>query len=473
MFNLDLKKAETALDAGRLDEAYKMLTSTPQREHAEGQRMIDRLVAALLQRGNLHYQQQRYSEARSDATLAKQIGGPQIEIVELLQKVDAREDSVAVKSLQQSVEEVATQIEHFLKQQQSNRAMELLATLPPASRKDIAIVRLTQEVASAAHLQIINDLELGRLERAGGSLKLLKLAGIDDNETSQLDGVLQRFDKIAKDIRESNFVDAARELKLQQRVIPNATWIGESVEAANRCITSVEQILSGPLGFVLPDKTPSQRKSNAQSHFDASDNSPPISSSESAANQQTQLHVDQIGSLLVLTGPKILVGTTTSSRIGQRSDIVLQTEGGAAIEIIRSGGDYLAKSKFKFKVNGKFLKQHLLAHGDAIEIGKRGRLKFLQSVAASDSAVLTITGSKMKQRQIRSIVLLGDSLVFGPTSGHFRLPNLQRRIIFSPSAEAGAFVICQQGNPDRIALTPEAPANIDGCRFTSLRSVSR
>ena len=78
----------------------------------------------------------------------------------------------------------------------------------------------------------------------------------------------------------------------------------------------------------------------------------------------------------------------------------------------------------------------------------------------------------MKQRQIRSIVLLGESLVFGPKSGHFRLPNLQRRLIFSPSTDTGSFVIHQQGTADRISLTPEAAANIDGCRFTSQRSVS-
>jgi len=51
VFNLDLKKAETALNAGRLDEAFSMLTSTPQRFHADGQRLVDQLVAALLTRG--------------------------------------------------------------------------------------------------------------------------------------------------------------------------------------------------------------------------------------------------------------------------------------------------------------------------------------------------------------------------------------------------------------------------------------
>ena len=479
MFNLDLKKAEAALNAGRLDEAYAMLKSTPQRAHADGQRMIDRLVAALLQRGNAHYQQQRYLEARSDAALAKQIGGPQVEIAELMQQVNAREDSVAEKTFQRTKEEVVARLKQLLQQQQNHPAMELLATLPQATQADSEIQRLSHEVTSNVHSHIATDIESGRLERAGGSLNSLKRAGIDDNETWQLGEVLQRFDEIAKDVRESDYIGAARKLKLQQRVIPNAKWIGEAIAAADQCIASVEQMLSGPLGFVLPDVNRGEGQSNsptdkpnAKFRGNALGSLSPVPNATANVQPQTILHVDQVGSLLVLTGSRILVGTTTSSRSGGRSDIVLQTEGGSDVEIIRSGGDYLARSQSKFIVNGKSSSQHLLAHNDSIEIGKRGRLKFMQSVAASDSAVLKITGSKMKQRQIRSIVLLGESLVLAPTSGHFRLPSLQRRLIFSPTTTAGSFVIHQQGNADRISLTPHAPANIDGCRFTSQRSVS-
>ena len=93
VFNIDLKKAETALDAGRLDEAFAMLTSTPKRFHAEGQQLVDRLVAALLERGIAHYQQLRFGAARDDAALAKRLGGPQVEVENLLQQVDARDHS--------------------------------------------------------------------------------------------------------------------------------------------------------------------------------------------------------------------------------------------------------------------------------------------------------------------------------------------------------------------------------------------
>ena len=192
------------------------------------------------------------------------------------------------------------------------------------------------------------------------------------------------------------------------------------------------------------------------------------------------LHVDQLGSLLVLTEPQVTIGTTSSSRnngIGSAADVVLQTEGGSLITVQRSGEDYLAQSAAPFVVNDRSSRQHLLSNGDTIELGKRGRLKFLRSVSASDSAVLRITGSKMKQRQIRSIVLMGDSLVFGPTSGHFRLASLRSRVIMRPVVGEDAFMIHQQGHAQRQSLTSGAAAMFDGCQFslevTDVRSANQ
>lgn len=482
MFNLDLKKAETAINAGRLDEAFTVLTSTPRRFHADGQRIIDRLVAELLKRGNAHYQQQRLAEARSDAALAKQLGGPQIEIVSLLQQVDVRDQSIRRKSIADSQDQVIARLNMLVQQQQFESAMASLAELPQSTRELPEIQRLSSKVSRAVRSQITADLEGGRLERAGEALKMLRQVGFLDDEVNQLNAIVQRFDKIVGDVRDANYFEAARKLKLQQQVIPAADWIGVAIEAMESCSASVEQIFSGPLGFVLPETRSGKQKSmvpiakrdgfaNTQSLGNEARKSHAWTSSDSLFHQ-TLLHVDQIGSLLVLTGPRIFIGSTSTSRSGQQSDVVLQTEGGHRVEIIRSGSDYIAQCRSNFIVSNKSSNQHLLSNGDTIEIGKRGRLKFLQSVAASDSAVLKVTGSKMKQRQIRSIVLLGESLVFGPSSGHFRLSNLKNRIILRRQKQEGCFLIQQQGSADFVALTPDKAANIDGCRITSERNVS-
>jgi len=320
-------------------------------------------------------------------------------------------------------------------------------------------------------------IKIGRLERANAVLTTMHHAGFEDSQTIQLGNVLKKFNDIVNDVRDARYVHASRKLKLQKQVIPDAVWIDDAIEAAEKCQAATEQILSGPLGFVVSETGSDQRKSMKPSEKrNAEQNAQAIANSEVktpvADGFQTLLHVDQLGSLLILTSPRITVGTTSSVRHNSGSDIVLQTEGGDSIEITRSGGDYLAESRSNFVVNDRSSNQHLLSNGDTIHVGKRGRLKFLQSVAASDSAVLKISGSKMKQRQIRSIVLLGESLVFGASSGHFRVPGLRHRVILSPQAASGSFLIHQQGSTDRFELTPAATATFDGCRFTSQRSVT-
>ena len=48
LFFLDLKRAEVAIASGRLDEAFQVLHTSSEREHRDGQRLVDRLVAALI-----------------------------------------------------------------------------------------------------------------------------------------------------------------------------------------------------------------------------------------------------------------------------------------------------------------------------------------------------------------------------------------------------------------------------------------
>ena len=473
MFNIDLKKAETALNAGRLDEAFAMLTSTPRRFHADGQRLVDRLVVALLDRGNAHYQQLRFGAARDDASLAKQLGGPQVDVEHLLQQVDARDHSFVQKATQQSQQELVDRLSDLVKTKHFEQAAALIATLSSSIRGNAEVQRLMANVGEAIRAQVNSDLRLGRLDRAIVALATLEQAGIDDSQTVGLRSHVDQLTQIVEGARQADYALVLQKLKLQQQVYPDAKWIQEAIAAAEKCAAAVEEIFSGPLGFVEANKHQSrdkQRVSVTKPHAEK------IAPTPSTIGGPALLHVDQLGSLLILTESLVTIGTTTSSSRGcgveGTADVVLQTEGGASISLQRSGEDYLAQSAEPFVVNDRSARQHLLSDGDTIEVGKRGRLKFLRSVTASDSAVLKITGCKMKQRQIRSIVLMGDSLVFGPTSGHFRLPNLKSRVIMRPVSDREAFLIHQQGHAERQSLSPGASASFDGCKFIHQRSVS-
>ncbi|MCP4782700.1 MAG: hypothetical protein GY903_28490 [Fuerstiella sp.] len=75
MFFLDLKRAEVAIKSGRLDEAFQVLHTSSERKHRDGQRLVDRLVAAFVARATEHLAGNRIDDARHDADNARQLGG--------------------------------------------------------------------------------------------------------------------------------------------------------------------------------------------------------------------------------------------------------------------------------------------------------------------------------------------------------------------------------------------------------------
>ena len=190
------------------------------------------------------------------------------------------------------------------------------------------------------------------------------------------------------------------------------------------------------------------------------------------------LHVDQVGSLLVLSGDYFSVGTTETRG---KPDAVLQTEGQPeAIFIRRSGEDYLAVCGTDFRVDGNLTRQHLLVDGNTIEIGKRGRLTFRRPVAASSTAVLQIKGSKLQRRDIRSIVLMGDALIFGQSGSHFPIASVTNRVMVRPTDAVIAkedndfneFIIHRHGDSSRQFLRAGDPVDVGNCQF-SLTPYSR
>ena len=126
----------------------------------------------------------------------------------------------------------------------------------------------------------------------------------------------------------------------------------------------------------------------------------------------------------------------------------------------------LLSSAGGLRVNNVLAQRHILTSGDVITVGARGRLKFLRSVAASNSAVLIVQGAKLKRRDIRGIVLVDDAVVFGDSGCHFSIPNLPRRVILRPSVEAQEFLIHEKGSSNQFRLAYDQPKSIAGVGFT-------
>ena len=85
---------------------------------------------------------------------------------------------------------------------------------------------------------------------------------------------------------------------------------------------------------------------------------------------------------------------------------------------------------------------------------------------ASTTAILQITGSKLKRRDVRSIVLLGDAIVFGRRRGHFRLSSGEPAVIVRKSLDSpGELLIHQHGSQDHQLLSAGDSVRINDSHF--------
>lgn len=84
MFKADLRQADAAIAAGRLEEASELLLKPGNRNVAASGPLIDRVVEELITRGGQHLHAERFDDAMADAKIAKQLAGRQLAVTELI-----------------------------------------------------------------------------------------------------------------------------------------------------------------------------------------------------------------------------------------------------------------------------------------------------------------------------------------------------------------------------------------------------
>ncbi len=472
VFNLDLKRAETALNSGRLEEACRILKSSTATRHANGQKMIDRLVGALVDRSEKNFEQENFAQARRDAELAAKLGGRQLRVTRMLMQVDAKERSIARHASSQHEQRISEEVSRLVATGQHEEAISRFRKLQRDGWMADQFKQLIEPSVTKLTERANEDLVSGLLDRCETTLRLLNEAGIDGSVQQEVKVQLNRCYNVRRAVEESDYVDANRHLKLLARKLPEATWISDMLDSVQVCLDRVECVKAGPFGLLgqasfLP---PEQRMPSALGNWNKRRRMNRHGGEYDRSNEagpsavRSILQVDQLGSLLLVQGDICSVGAATASRC----DVTLQTEGSKdRILICRDGEDYFATSQQPFFVNDLLASRHLLEHSDSIHIGKRGRLKYSRPVAASSTAVLQITGSKMKRRDIRAIVLVDDVVVFGQNRGHFRMSGFDSPIMLRAMPDTNdGFLIHQQGETLHQPFPVDSALQIHDCQFS-------
>jgi hypothetical protein len=98
--------------------------------------------------------------------------------------------------------------------------------------------------------------------------------------------------------------------------------------------------------------------------------------------------------------------------------------------IERAEEDYFLRATQAVLVNDRPATQQLLADGDRIAPSPRCRVRFSLPNAASTSALLQLSGTRLPKTDARRVVLLNRELVIGPgPNSHIRADGLAESVV--------------------------------------------
>ncbi|HUS91443.1 MAG TPA: hypothetical protein VM695_06310 [Phycisphaerae bacterium] len=491
---LRIKQAEAALADGRLDEASELLADAEIRSHRQGQQLVGSLVRRLVERGGEHLTAGRIQQALADCEKAAELGGNLPEAAELRGRIAAAlsgkeharrrhgellatarehlEDgrlSVAEQLLAGAGED-STRVERLRHEAQARRSAaeaalrragaaleredfatavdEMLAARAHRAANDETAEMTTRVVDSSVHWAAEEVLR-GRLDRGESLLRRLQpLAGRNGRVEDLLRAVAQCRRGWAE-IRRGELRRAAEALRRARSMLPEAEWLAQAVEQADRAAAALESLGAGPLGLL---DTPGQRGSVAETLpaglpsleppgaelapaqspvlaplFEAPAAAPPPASG-SLVPRRFLLRVDGAGSSLVLRDDRVTIGPISSAR---RPELGLLADPNLPVmSIERTEGDYFLRAESAVMVNDKPTTGRLLADGDKIALSPRCRFRFRLPSAASGSAVLELSTARLPQADVRRVVLLERELILGPgVAAHVRTEHLPQRAV--------------------------------------------
>jgi hypothetical protein len=475
-----IRQAETAVQDGRLDEAYELAHAPDLRGHRRGQDLLSRLVLAFVRRGQEHLAGQRWQQALADAQKAFQLGGNRPEVSQLQAAVT---DALGNRrhSEQRKIDAVA-EARRYVRDGQLTLAEGLLGetgydgTDAAALRREVAARRgnlepaldlarsaldrqdwdaairavldakrlhasnaqvadMSTRISQATLQEIRASIDTGRIDRAWVLIdRLMPLTGrtVDLQELDRVVGqCLVAADRIARG-QPHQTEQTLRQLAV---LMPKAAWLQDAIAAARQATESLEHLRTGPLGLIMSLSQDSPERSDPPAPDQDLDVTRRIEVSGSAqppagqgSSERFLLQVDGIGSYLVVRKPRVTIGPAGSSHA---CDVSLMTEPGMqGVTIQRTEEDYFLHSPQAVIVNDRPATQKLLADGDRIALSPRCRMRFRVPNAASTSAVLHLSGTRLPRTDARRVILLDRELVIGPGStSHVRADNLDEPIV--------------------------------------------
>lgn len=476
MLILKLKQADLALNDGRLDEAYELLQTGALKQHRRGQVLVGQLARALGERGQDHLAEGRLQEALADCNKADKLSG-NLDFVAQLRKsvceaIQARQEqsekrqahvAMAQRQLDQGRLSVGEKIleqtdsryvqAELLKNQATVKRLEIDSLVAKAraalGHKDLenalAIVApvthcalshtdlgaLVTEIKRQITDRVEAHLNEGRVDLADDLL--IRIGTLPDvgSQVQAMGQAVSFCKQAAQSIEGGQIAEAGEILRKLRLLLPKAGWLKTAVQHAQDAQQALDELRTGPLSLIvfepcnagsdpsdampLPEKTP-VRLPNPVRVMDH----PPVLNT-------FVLQIDEVGSFYVMPQNTVRVGPISSSKV---PDLPLMTQPHIpSIEVMREDGDYLLRGSGSVQVNGVTVAQKCLTDGDRIQLSDKCRLKFNLPNAASTSATLVLSGTRMARPDINYCVLMDREILIGPgCNNHIRSDQMDHTL---------------------------------------------
>jgi len=508
---LRLKQAASAIDDGRLDEAFDIVRSKDIREHRRGQKLINRLARAFTQRGQENLEAERIQLALADCNKSEKLAGNTADVAQLRsaicsemeqRRLRSRHRSLKVAQARQHIQdgwisageellkdagdqdgqadivlqqaavarlhttEAITKVEKALQRNDLDVAIDFILKAGAAGSQNEQVVELISKIRSLAVRRIKENFNNGRLDLANSLLQRVSSMADGCGEISELGLALSQCSRAAEYVAAGRPREAVNLLRKVKLTCPSAKWLGTVTEQSRQAAELLDELAASPLGLDITrgqdmedpvQQNQSEDHSVSAGYQQAMPNR--ISSNnrdESSIPEKFMMQIDGIGSFYVLRDASITVGPISSSA---RPTVGLMVDPNMpAVTIERSEDDYFIKSSSPIRVNDASTTNKLLIDSDRINLSPRCTMKFNIPNPASTTATLSLPGTRLGRADVRRVILMDRDILIGPNEGsHILVESLDETIaLFAQNGR----LLC--GTKDKILVDDKTVSSTAG-----------
>ncbi len=408
-WRIQLRQAEEALAAARLDEARAFVRQGDLPEYLPAKKLMARLATQFVQRGQKHAELGQSLAGWRDLEAAAELGaatdtlGPLREqlVAQALNEAErylsADEPAAAIARLQalQARGQAGAEVRELLRLADKLQAAGRFARQANFAAADAELAGAVQLRPRLPLLQQRRD-ELRRKEIAFRALRADLHDALAAERWSEVVNLAERVLELVPGD------EVAKEARAKAWSVAGVKSLGEGLSAASLAETQTA---------ILPYSLKSEARSPEP------EVSCPMNSASSLPAARFLMWIDGVGGYLVCEGDEVVLGQPVA---GGRVDVpILGDVSRDHAAIRRSGEGYLLVPRRATRLNGREIHDPApLADGAIIELGTGVRLRFRQPHPLSRTARLDFVSRHRTQPPTDGVLLMAELCILGPAASN-------------------------------------------------------